>query len=109
MTLCYAFGCMPYNQPSTCTTMCSLCQVVKQSVMTTVYGVTEYGTFKQVMKQLADQIPDHPLKWRKQAANYISDRIADSMGTIFSSSTQIQVQNVQMYLYLINDCFMIET
>lgn len=67
-------------------------QVVKQSVMTTVYGVTSYGVKKQIKKHLADQFPEEAKDpWLHHASQYIASKLHLSMGTIFKSSTEIQV------------------
>ena len=62
--------------------------------MTRVYGVTSYGINKQIFKHLSDQLSDnadYSKKWRLAAASYIALKLHDSLGTIFESSTKIQV------------------
>ncbi|SPO26009.1 related to RPO41 - DNA-directed RNA polymerase, mitochondrial [Ustilago trichophora] len=54
-------------------------KVVKQTVMTTVYGVTFIGAKNQVMRQLADR-----------AASYLAKVIMSCIGNLFSGAQKIQ-------------------
>lgn len=63
-------------------------KVIKQTVMTTVYGVTRYGARQQIARQLsAKGYPEEEI-WK--AARYLSEKTFDSIGKIFTSSTEIQ-------------------
>jgi len=63
-------------------------KVIKQTVMTTVYGVTHYGARLQIARQLqARGFPDKEL-W--QAALYLSSKTLESIGQMFNKSRQIQ-------------------
>ncbi|CRL00537.1 CLUMA_CG013798, isoform A [Clunio marinus] len=64
-------------------------KVIKQTVMTTVYGVTRYGAKLQIAKQLKD-IEDFPKEWVWSAANYLTIKTFDSLGEIFTSTKEIQ-------------------
>ncbi|CAL8078516.1 unnamed protein product [Calicophoron daubneyi] len=65
-------------------------KVIKQSVMTTVYGVTLYGASQQIRKQLKD-LPDFPNQdWIGPAGAYLARVTLASIGSIFTSSTEIQ-------------------
>ncbi|CAO1635376.1 unnamed protein product [Jaminaea pallidilutea] len=64
-------------------------KVVKQTVMTTVYGVTFIGAKDQVMRQLIDRgdIPREEV-WR--CAVFLSRKILASIGDLFAGAQQIQ-------------------
>lgn len=64
-------------------------KVVKQTVMTTVYGVTFIGAKDQVMRQLADRgdiVPED--LWG--CASYLARTILDCIGDLFSGAESIQ-------------------
>lgn len=68
-------------------------KVVKQPVMTNVYGVTYYGAREQVKKQIADIFPniqrgdaiDH-----MTLASYVAKKIFKSLGEMFKGAQAIQ-------------------
>jgi DNA-directed RNA polymerase len=68
-------------------------KVVKQPVMTNVYGVTFYGAKAQVKKQLTEIIPD---LGRSSDVNYghlstyVATKIFKSLGSMFSGAQAIQ-------------------
>eukprot|EP00834_Sanchytrium_tribonematis_P001977 NODE_54_length_30443_cov_1.442954.p2 type:complete len:1189 gc:universal NODE_54_length_30443_cov_1.442954:14189-10623(-) len=67
-------------------------KLVKQTVMTTVYGVTQIGARDQVMNRLREARYDHfddDVSMFK-VATYIVKKLFDSIGTLFSNATQIQ-------------------
>ncbi|WFD23506.1 DNA-directed RNA polymerase [Malassezia equina] len=64
-------------------------KVVKQTVMTTVYGVTFIGAKNQVMRQLADR-GDVPAEELWSAASYLAKVIMDCIGDLFSGANLIQ-------------------
>jgi len=64
-------------------------KVVKQTVMTTVYGVTRYGAKLQIKKQLKD-IREFPLDSVDEASNYGSTKTFDSLNEAVESSQRIQ-------------------
>ncbi|KAL3316405.1 hypothetical protein Ciccas_004959 [Cichlidogyrus casuarinus] len=64
-------------------------KVIKQSVMTTVYGVTLYGAILQIKRQLKD-LEDFPKQHIQQAAVYLARSTLSSIGKIFTSSRAIQ-------------------
>ena len=74
-------------------------KVVKQTVMTNVYGVTFVGAKRQVLKQLDDLFP-RPLGRvdfsRLTAASYIAKKIFKSLSTMFNGAHDIQ--------YWLTDC-----
>ena len=63
-------------------------KVIKQSVMTTVYGVTEYGARLQIKRQLKDL--DFPTEHLSAACTYLARLTLSSIGQIFTSSRDIQ-------------------
>ena len=68
-------------------------KVVKQTVMTNVYGVTFIGAKRQVQKQLEDLMPDFPNTAeinRSAAALYIAKKIFKSLSTMFNGAHDIQ-------------------
>lgn len=64
-------------------------KVIKQTVMTTVYGVTRYGARLQIAKQLKD-IDDFPSEWVWNASAYLSSKTFDSIRQMFTSTREIQ-------------------
>jgi DNA-directed RNA polymerase, mitochondrial len=64
-------------------------KVIKQTVMTTVYGVTRYGARLQIAKQLKD-IEDFPQEWVWGASSYLSNKTFDSIREMFTSTREIQ-------------------
>ncbi|KAL4782100.1 hypothetical protein BJX76DRAFT_333587 [Aspergillus varians] len=71
-------------------------KVVKQTVMTNVYGVTFIGAMKQVQKQLIDHYPELSSEEKKQGALYIARKIFEALGTMFNGAHDIQ--------YWLGDC-----
>ena len=74
-------------------------KVVKQTVMTNVYGVTFEGAKRQVLKQLEDvkpSLPDSPTLNRFVAASYIAKKIFKCLSTMFNGAHDIQ--------YWLTDC-----
>lgn len=68
-------------------------KVVKQPVMTNVYGVTYYGARDQVRKQLMDIFPDVTREDGSDLmtmASYITKKIFKSLGAMFSGAQAIQ-------------------
>ncbi|KAG6906515.1 hypothetical protein DXG01_013542 [Tephrocybe rancida] len=64
-------------------------KVVKQTVMTTVYGVTFVGAREQIEKQLKDKkIVEEEDCW--QAASYLASKVIQCIGDLFSGATAIQ-------------------
>lgn len=64
-------------------------KVVKQTVMTTVYGVTFIGAKNQVMRQLADR-GDVPAEDLFAAASYLAKIIMSCIGNLFTGAQKIQ-------------------
>nr|XP_042895420.1 DNA-directed RNA polymerase, mitochondrial-like isoform X2 [Parasteatoda tepidariorum] len=64
-------------------------KVVKQTVMTFVYGVTPYGAKLQILKQLKD-IPEFPEKYYHEAAIYLMKKTFFSIREMFTATKQIQ-------------------
>ena len=72
-------------------------KIVKQTVMTNVYGVTFLGAVRQVRKQIDDVIPELSAQRRSGAAgSYIARKIFKALGTMFSGAHDIQ--------YWLGDC-----
>ena len=74
-------------------------KVVKQTVMTNVYGVTFEGAKRQVLKQLEDVKPSLPGDFtlnRFAAASYIAKKIFRCLSTMFNGAHDIQ--------YWLTDC-----
>ncbi|KAG6896061.1 hypothetical protein C0992_010594 [Termitomyces sp. T32_za158] len=64
-------------------------KIVKQTVMTTVYGVTFVGAREQIEKQLKDKkIVNEEDSWA--AASYLATKVIQSIGDLFSGATSIQ-------------------
>ncbi|GAA5920111.1 hypothetical protein JCM6882_008670 [Rhodosporidiobolus microsporus] len=64
-------------------------KVVKQTVMTTVYGVTFIGAKNQIQRQLKDR-GDIPAEHLYVCALYLGRLVLDSIGDIFKGATGIQ-------------------
>ncbi|VDL88603.1 unnamed protein product [Schistocephalus solidus] len=65
-------------------------KVIKQSVMTTVYGVTLYGAMSQIRRQLKE-IPEFPReRWLGPASAYLARLTLASISAIFTSSSETQ-------------------
>ena len=64
-------------------------RVVKQTVMTTVYGVTFIGAREQIEKQLKERrdVPDEEC-WA--AAAYLAKKVIECIGNLFSGAQDIQ-------------------
>ncbi|KAM3852365.1 DNA-directed RNA polymerase, mitochondrial [Vipera latastei] len=64
-------------------------KVVKQTVMTVVYGVTQYGGRLQIEKQLKE-IENFPKEDIWQASKYLVQLVFQSLSEMFSGSREIQ-------------------
>jgi len=72
-------------------------KIVKQTVMTNVYGVTFRGAMEQVKKQLNDLHPDlNERKLVTPASSYIARKIFKGLGKLFEGAHSIQ--------YWLGDC-----
>lgn len=72
-------------------------KVVKQTVMTNVYGVTFLGALQQVKKQVDALMPDLAQdQVSTKAAAYIAQKIFRGLGTLFTGAHEIQ--------YWLGDC-----
>lgn len=64
-------------------------KVVKQTVMTTVYGVTKYGANLQIAKQLKNK-KDFAGQHVKEGSKYLVDKTFESINELFTASQEIQ-------------------
>lgn len=64
-------------------------KVIKQTVMTTVYGVTRYGARLQIARQLKD-IESFPNEWVWPASTYLTTKTFESLREMFTSTKEIQ-------------------
>jgi DNA-directed RNA polymerase len=64
-------------------------KVVKQTVMTTVYGVTFIGAREQIEKQLKER-KDIPSEECWTAASYLAKKVIECIGDLFSGAQDIQ-------------------
>ncbi|XP_066139814.1 DNA-directed RNA polymerase, mitochondrial [Euwallacea fornicatus] len=64
-------------------------KVIKQTIMTTVYGVTKFGARLQIAKQLKD-IDDFPKESIWAASSYLTARTFESLRSMFTSTREIQ-------------------
>ncbi|XP_055917453.1 DNA-directed RNA polymerase, mitochondrial [Eupeodes corollae] len=64
-------------------------KVIKQTVMTTVYGVTRYGARLQIARQLKD-IDNFPSEWVWPASTYLTTKTFESLREMFTSTKEIQ-------------------
>ncbi|ETN41682.1 uncharacterized protein HMPREF1541_03618 [Cyphellophora europaea CBS 101466] len=72
-------------------------KIVKQTVMTNVYGVTFIGATQQVRKQIDDLLPDIlEARLSGRVALYVAGKIFKALGSLFTGAHQIQ--------YWLGDC-----
>lgn len=64
-------------------------KVIKQTVMTTVYGVTRFGARLQIAKQLKS-IDEFPAHWVWPASTYLTAKTFESLREMFTSTKEIQ-------------------
>ncbi|KAG8289375.1 hypothetical protein J6590_105660, partial [Homalodisca vitripennis] len=64
-------------------------KVIKQTVMTTVYGVTRFGARLQIAKQLKD-IDSFPKEYVWPASTYLVLKTFESLREMFNSTKEIQ-------------------
>lgn len=64
-------------------------KVVKQTIMTTVYGVTHIGAMEQIEGQLKD-IEEFPRDLLDEGRIYLTDKTFKSLESLFTSAEQIQ-------------------
>jgi DNA-directed RNA polymerase len=64
-------------------------KVIKQTIMTTVYGVTRFGARLQIARQLKD-IDEFPKDMVWAASSYLTGRTFESLRTMFTSTREIQ-------------------
>jgi len=64
-------------------------KVVKQTVMTTVYGVTKFGAIKQIARQLKD-LDTFPLEHVDAGSKYLTKMTFESLNEMFTASQEIQ-------------------
>ncbi|KAJ5106781.1 hypothetical protein N7456_003456 [Penicillium angulare] len=65
-------------------------KIVKQTVMTNVYGVTFMGAMRQVRRQLVDHYPEMSVEQKKAGSLYIARKIFQALGTMFNGASEIQ-------------------
>lgn len=64
-------------------------KVIKQTVMTTVYGVTRFGARLQIARQLKDN-DKFPKEWVWPASTYLTIKTFESLREMFTSTREIQ-------------------
>uniref|UniRef100_A0A8C5LN70 DNA-directed RNA polymerase n=1 Tax=Leptobrachium leishanense TaxID=445787 RepID=A0A8C5LN70_9ANUR len=65
-------------------------KVVKQTVMTVVYGVTRYGGRLQIEKRLKE-MESFPQEWVWEASHYLVKQVFNSLKEMFSGTRAIQL------------------
>lgn len=65
-------------------------KVIKQTIMTTNYGVTMYGARQQISRQLRD-LDDFPNEYVPEASNYLAQKTFLSLRELFRETRKIQV------------------
>ncbi|KAJ5629407.1 hypothetical protein N7528_003064 [Penicillium herquei] len=65
-------------------------KIVKQTVMTNVYGVTFMGAVRQVRKQLVDHYPEMTKEEKKRGSLYVANKIFEALATMFNGASDIQ-------------------
>ncbi|XP_023247852.1 DNA-directed RNA polymerase, mitochondrial isoform X2 [Copidosoma floridanum] len=79
----------PYNETANVLEGFIKRKVIKQTVMTTVYGVTRYGARLQIARQLKD-MDDFPDKHVWKASMYLVTKTFQTLRTMFKSAREIQ-------------------
>ncbi|XP_067658835.1 DNA-directed RNA polymerase, mitochondrial-like [Haliotis asinina] len=64
-------------------------KVIKQTVMTTVYGVTKYGAKYQIQRKLKD-IPEFPQEEVWRASTYLTEKTFQCLREKFTATREIQ-------------------
>ncbi|XP_034939045.1 DNA-directed RNA polymerase, mitochondrial [Chelonus insularis] len=64
-------------------------KIIKQTVMTTVYGVTKFGARLQIARQLKD-LDDFPQEYVWIGSLYLAQKTFESLRTMFESAKKIQ-------------------
>lgn len=64
-------------------------KVIKQTIMTTNYGVTMYGARQQIGRQLRD-LDDFPNEYVPEASNYLAQKTFLSLRELFRETRKIQ-------------------
>ncbi|XP_048250486.1 DNA-directed RNA polymerase, mitochondrial-like [Haliotis rufescens] len=64
-------------------------KVIKQTVMTTVYGVTKYGAKYQIQRKLKD-IPEFPQEEVWKASSYLTEKTFQCLREKFTATREIQ-------------------
>ncbi|GFO50279.1 DNA-directed RNA polymerase [Plakobranchus ocellatus] len=64
-------------------------KVIKQTIMTTVYGVTRYGAREQIHRQLKD-IPEFPAEESWRGSMYLTQTTFDCLREMFTAAKDIQ-------------------
>ena len=65
-------------------------QVIKQTIMTTVYGVTRYGGRLQINRQL-EKLKEFPQEKKFDASLYLVEKTFECLHQKFSGTKEIQV------------------
>jgi len=78
-------------------------KVVKQTVMTTVYGVTKYGATLQIAKQLK-ATEEFPVELIDSASQYLSKKTFESLNEMFTASQVIQDWFTECATVIAKDC-----
>lgn len=78
-------------------------KVVKQTVMTTVYGVTKFGASLQIAKQLKNT-EDFPVDLVNQGSKYLANKTFESLNEMFTASQEIQSWFTECAKIISKDC-----
>jgi len=65
-------------------------QIIKQTIMTTVYGVTKFGARTQISGQLR-HVPNFSPELIFPSMSYLADKTFQSLHQMFGSMKEIQV------------------
>jgi DNA-directed RNA polymerase, mitochondrial len=68
-------------------------KVIKQTIMTTNYGVTMYGARQQIGRQLRD-IDDFPAQYVPAASTYLAQKTFYCLQELFRETRKIQVRTL---------------
>lgn len=66
-------------------------QVIKQTIMTSVYGVTRYGARAQIENQLRHNIDNFPPELVFDARSYLAEKTFECLYIMFTTNKAIQV------------------
>jgi len=85
--------------------LCHRLQVIKQTIMTSVYGVTRFGARAQIDNQLRHNTENFPPELVFDARAYLADKTFECLYIMFTTNKAIQVGCLLCTHSVMNVCF----